>query len=38
MSQTSNIEMHNPASSKKMLMAMVGIGIISAFLIVMTFE
>ena len=38
MRQTPNIEMQNPASSKKMLMAMVGIGIISAFLIVMSFE
>ena len=38
MSEASNIEMQNPANSKKMLLAMVGIGIISAFLIVMSFE
>ena len=38
MSETSNINMQNPANSKKMLLAMVGIGIISAFLIVMSFE
>ncbi len=38
MSATNNIEMQNPANSKKMLVAMVGIGIISAFLIVMSFE
>ena len=38
MSEASNIEMQNPANSKKMLLAMVGIGVISAFLIVMSFE
>ncbi|MER3318341.1 MAG: FMN-binding protein [Allomuricauda sp.] len=38
MSEASNIEMQNPASSKKMLLAMVSIGVISAFLIVMSFE
>jgi electron transport complex protein RnfG len=38
MNEASNIEMQNPANSKKMLLAMVGIGIISAFLIVMSFE
>ena len=38
MSEASNIKMQNPANSKKMLLAMVGIGVISAFLIVMSFE
>lgn len=38
MSEASNINIQNPANSKKMLLAMVGIGIISAFLIVMSFE
>ena len=38
MSEASNIAMQNPANSKKMLLAMVGIGIISAFLIVLTYE
>nr|WP_297789599.1 RnfABCDGE type electron transport complex subunit G [uncultured Allomuricauda sp.] len=38
MSDSSNIAMQNPANSKKMLVAMVGIGIISAFLIVLTYE
>lgn len=38
MSEASNIKTQNLASSKKMLLAMVGIGIISALLIVMTFE
>lgn len=38
MSEASNINVQNPANSKKMLLAMVGIGIISAFLIVMSFE
>ncbi|MBO0330335.1 RnfABCDGE type electron transport complex subunit G [[Muricauda] lutisoli] len=38
MSEVSNIAMQNPANSKKMLLAMVGIGIISAFLIVLTYE
>lgn len=38
MSEISNIAMQNPANSKKMLLAMVGIGIISAFLIVLTYE
>ncbi len=38
MSEAYNIKMQNPANSKKMLLAMVGIGVISAFLIVMSFE
>ncbi|TWO32259.1 FMN-binding protein [Seonamhaeicola sediminis] len=38
MSEVANIKTQNPASSKKMLLAMVGIGIMSALLIVSTFE
>ncbi|TGV02142.1 RnfABCDGE type electron transport complex subunit G [Flavivirga rizhaonensis] len=38
MSEVANMETQNLASSKKMLLAMVGIGIISALLIVTTFE
>lgn len=38
MSEVANMETQNLAGSKKMLLAMVGIGIISALLIVTTFE
>ncbi|MFL1013098.1 FMN-binding protein [Flavisericum labens] len=38
MSEVANMKTQNGASSKKMLLAMVGIGIISALLIVSTFE
>ncbi|RED50581.1 FMN-binding protein [Seonamhaeicola aphaedonensis] len=38
MSEVANIKTQNPASSSKMLLAMVGIGIMSALLIVSTFE
>ena len=38
MSEVANMKTQNLASSKKMLLAMVGIGIISALLIVTTFE
>ena len=38
MSEVANMKTQNIASSKKMLLAMVGIGIISALLIVTTFE
>lgn len=38
MSEVANIKTQNPASSSKMLLTMVGIGIMSALLIVSTFE